>query len=70
MEITTAQSSLSFMLGLGAGAGVIMFLSGVVGWFLVRKVDKYDSNCDRTEQHEVRISNIETVCAERHKRRK
>ena len=56
-----------FYLGLIAGIGVIGILAGVVIWFLARKIDKYDRNCDATNDLRTEIGELKAVCEERQK---
>ncbi|HNX81928.1 MAG TPA: hypothetical protein PKL77_07260 [Candidatus Omnitrophota bacterium] len=59
-----------FYLGLIAGVGIIGLLASVVIWFLARKIDKYDRNCDATNDLKTEIGELKAVCDERNKKGK
>lgn len=64
------ESVFYFRLGIGFAAGIIVFLFGLVAWFVVHKIAEYDSNCERTNQNTVDIALIKADCTVCKKRRK
>ena len=58
-----------FAYGFGTAAGVIVFLFGILGWFISRKLDSLDLLARQVADHELRIGNTETRCGERHRKK-
>lgn len=50
--IQTGAAVKFFFIGFGCALGVVVFFIGVVGWFVSRKIDKYDNYQKRIESLE------------------
>lgn len=64
--VSTVEAIKLFSYGFGTASGVVMLLLGLLGYFMSKKLDSLDGLSERVEQHEVRISNVEVRCGERH----
>ena len=69
LALSAAAAIKYFAYGFGTASGVIVFLFGLLGWFVSRKLDSLDMLSKQVADHELRIGNAEVRCGERHRKK-